>query len=65
VVPLSTAREARDTLTAHGLPYMSSKWPDTITTTRRAPSINRQVWDFLAQHALAGDPHYQIYNYTT
>jgi hypothetical protein len=29
----------------------------------RAPSINRQVWDFLAQHALAGDPRHQNYNY--
>lgn len=34
---------------------------DTINYYRRADAINRQAWDFLKSHALAAEPHFEVY----
>src|SRR5205823_10069925 len=64
VVPLTITREARDTLTSRGFPVGSVEMAGhTHNYGERADSVNRQAWDFLKDHALDGEPQYQMYNY--
>ena len=64
VVPIETAREARDVLAAHDFPVqLVTMAGHDHSYGPRADAINRQAWAFLQQHALEEEPHFQVYNY--
>jgi predicted esterase len=65
VIPIGTAREARDTLLGAGFQVVFRELAgyehNTIYT--RAESIIQPAWEFLKTKALEQEPHFQVYAY--
>jgi hypothetical protein len=58
-------RATRDALKAEGFePQMTEIKGHTHWYYDRAPEINKQVWAFLRQHTLTGEPKYERYNFS-
>jgi poly(3-hydroxybutyrate) depolymerase len=61
--PLDAVRRSRDVLTQHGFTVQFTEIPnhthDYYTTSAQT---NREVWAFLQQQKLAGDPQFQPYS---
>jgi poly(3-hydroxybutyrate) depolymerase len=62
--PLSTVRQTRDALNAHGFDTkLTEVKGHTHNYYGAAARLNPQVWDFLKGHKLAADPKFQQYQY--
>ena len=62
--PLKVVRATRDALKSNGFePHMNEINGHTHWYYDRAPEINKQTWAFLRQHALAGEPKYERYDF--
>jgi poly(3-hydroxybutyrate) depolymerase len=61
--PVEAVRRTRDALTTHGFSVQLVEIPGhTHWYYDRAGQINKEVWAFLKQQALAGEPKYQAYD---
>jgi hypothetical protein len=63
--PLKVVRESRDALAASGFRVRLTEIPNhTHDYYGSAGSINNEVWAFLRQQRLGGDPKYQDHQFT-
>jgi predicted esterase len=64
-IPITTGREARDTLTQAGFKVEFRELPgyEHNTLYTRGDTIVRPAWEFLKTKTLDEDPHYQVYAY--
>ncbi len=62
--PLAVVRSTRDMFTARGFPLKMVEIPNHNHWYYDAgPRINRDVWSFLRDHSLSGDPRYETYQF--
>ena len=61
--PVEAVRRTRDQFAAQGFSVHLMEIPGhTHWYYDRAPEINKDAWAFLEQHALSGEPKYQVYD---
>jgi poly(3-hydroxybutyrate) depolymerase len=60
--PLNIVKATRDAFSSRSFPVEFTEIPNhNHWYYDRASKINEQIWAFLKQHALAGDPHFERY----